>query len=1005
MSSLDRIELHLGRLARRQRGLLLLRAGLQLEVVLVVAVLVPAVLLSVGLESGVAFAAGAVLGLAGGALVLRPVVKRWGPTGTLAAQARCVEALEPGLEQRLATVVGRAPVLRTATPPPLLVRAADRAWALAEPVTPAQVHPTAPLHPWGLAVGLSLLVLGLSSQVLPVGPDQLFGILMGASVAETRLADAGGEVGDERVVVGDIVLRYVFPGYTGAEPVEVRNSDGTIHAPPGTRVEISARTERVFDMAALQVDDLAPVDARLVSGRDVYAALDVDQAGVWRFVFFQGDGAFMSADFSIEVEDDTAPVVALERSPPARVPVDGRVPLSWSAQDDFGIQRVVLEVVRPDGTVEEHVLRTPLDPERGLQGGLSMTPRDLGMKPGQSAKLRIVAYDNDVMGGNKRGVSPEVEVQAEGRAGQGANLAQHMERVRDALLIVLADFLEDPGPDADSAAAVQAWVISARTRFDPVRAIQHAQWGDEGSVTFDAQVVANVEEAASKLFRFAITTWEPGSRRRITDADAAQLADLIATVVSTTETAVYALDMLVRQKGMADIAEQAEVLAREAGELAAMADDVSQGEMLARLDRLDQMLAELAAAAASLGEGGLREYVNSRTAEARNLQDDVRKAIAEGRMDDARDLMEQLAEQLRQLSEGINDQVAQQQTGDDSAQQEMEATMEELTKLEADQRALMEELQARADELGDGVAEQVAQWKELDALAGEIVKLATDAVDATADGRGWRAESVRALETSRLNLGNLKDAVQARDVERALERAYQAQRPASRAERAARMESERERPASQPRPDGLDLARGNSEQVLAKLDQLAEKLEELIREQESSSPEVEQAAQQIAGQQSQLSQRQSDLEQKVREVEQSMPLAQGDAASAMKQAGDAMGRAEDVLQQGDALGGQGHQEEAADRLKEAREHLESAQQQQQQMQQAQQQMQGQQPSGSQEGDQPPSPAPQAGLDLPLPEDFQTPEEYRRALLEGMAGEVPDEYRTLNRRYFEELVRQ
>ena len=35
----------------------------------------------------------------------------------------------------------------------------------------------------------------------------------------------------------------------------------------------------------------------------------------------------------------------------------------------------------------------------------------------------------------------------------------------------------------------------------------------------------------------------------------------------------------------------------------------------------------------------------------------------------------------------------------------------------------------------------------------------------------------------------------------------------------------------------------------------------------------------------------------------------------------------------------------------------------------------------------------------------TPEAYRRALLEGMEGEVPSEYRALKKRYYEELVNQ
>ena len=35
----------------------------------------------------------------------------------------------------------------------------------------------------------------------------------------------------------------------------------------------------------------------------------------------------------------------------------------------------------------------------------------------------------------------------------------------------------------------------------------------------------------------------------------------------------------------------------------------------------------------------------------------------------------------------------------------------------------------------------------------------------------------------------------------------------------------------------------------------------------------------------------------------------------------------------------------------------------------------------------------------------TPEAYRKALLEGMEGEVPEAYRAWKKRYYEELVQQ
>ena len=45
------------------------------------------------------------------------------------------------------------------------------------------------------------------------------------------------------------------------------------------------------------------------------------------------------------------------------------------------------------------------------------------------------------------------------------------------------------------------------------------------------------------------------------------------------------------------------------------------------------------------------------------------------------------------------------------------------------------------------------------------------------------------------------------------------------------------------------------------------------------------------------------------------------------------------------------------------------------------------------------------IEIPSPEDFRTPEDYRRALLEGMQGDVPSAYRGMKKRYYEGLVKQ
>ena len=86
-----------------------------------------------------------------------------------------------------------------------------------------------------------------------------------------------------------------------------------------------------------------------------------------------------------------------------------------------------------------------------------MTPSSLGISPGESVTLRVVAYDNDRLEGSKRGVSPEVEVKVVGPKGYGQMLTAHYKRLRDALVDSLAAFLVEPVPPTRSTEGMVAW--------------------------------------------------------------------------------------------------------------------------------------------------------------------------------------------------------------------------------------------------------------------------------------------------------------------------------------------------------------------------------------------------------------------------------------------------------------------------------------------------------------------------------------------------------------------
>ena len=117
-----------------------------------------------------------------------------------------------------------------------------------------------------------------------------------------------------------------------------------------------------------------------------------------------------------------------------------------------------------------------------------------------------------------------------------------------------------------------------------------------------------------------------------------------------------------------------------------------------------------------------------------------------------------------------------------------------------------------------------------------------------------------------------------------------------------------------------------------------------------------------------------------------------------------MDNASESLQRGEAMAGEGHQREAKRMLDKTKQSLEQAAKRQQQMQQQMQRMEGEGEGGKPQTGETPS-NPMAQPEIPAPESFKTPEAYRRALLEGMAEDVPEEFQALKKRFYEELVRQ
>ncbi|MDP2308860.1 MAG: DUF4175 family protein [Pseudomonadota bacterium] len=997
--SLARIQASLRGLARREQRNLLLQAGLAAFAAwcLAWAGLAAAVSYDVASRSAApAWIGGLVLaGVIAGAWPLR----RLRAARDARLQALRVEALRPELKGALLTVLDRE--ARPRGSPSLLARLAVRAAATVDAVAPAAVHPIRTVRRVSLLAVLAALVIALAGALLPRGPLEALAALRAPIVAP--IAEVPTVADGPRALLGDITLRYLYPTYTGREPFEVPNSNGEVHAPPGTRVEVRARTGEAYEQAALVVYEGVPTPVELVNGRDIRAAFTVEGAGAWRLTF----GALPSPDYPIVPDPDLPPDVSVQsRQRVLSLALDESLALQWTARDDFGLARVVVEVDE-NGKKREVSVRVPIDVPRELGGSLALTPKELGLSAGSKAKLRIAGWDNDAVSGSKAGYSTVIEVEVLGPRGRADRQSKYRKLLRDALVLVLADYVLDPAPAVMIGADAPTWATSAGTRYDRFDQLVQEAWGGAETDTFDTTLLRVLREDRRGLLSFANGL---GTATRIGERDLAMFVSLQDKHVGTLENAILMLDQVIRAAALANLEQLVVQAAKEAQELKEDFQTLDKLSALARLDQLERLYQQLAREAAKLDEGQLREFVNDRSEQVDSLMDEIRKAIREGRMDDAKELMDRLAATMKEMADQVEGMQEQREKSGDELQKAMEQVKNELAKLEQDQKELREQTEAAREKHGDDMKEAVDAWKEIEQLSGTIVEQ-LGKLDPTLEpfkASSWSGGS--ALGEVQADASGLHDSARARDLQTALLRADQLYGQLRMLGSRVISSQRRQKGANDSAGGPLAAASRAIDAQQKNVQRVRELLEQMADRQAQTSPALQRELQQMAEQQQSLSERAEQTADRAGKVAENLPMDAPGLSEGAKRGAEQAQRAAQAMRDGEPMPAEGGQRAAEDGFREAQDALDEASRNLQQMQQASrgkgkgEEKQGEEGEGGEKSGEGQDVLGQ-DMALPAPEAFRTPEEYRRALLQGMEGDVPEEYKTLNRRYYEELVRQ
>ena len=516
-------------------------------------------------------------------------------------------------------------------------------------------------------------------------------------------------------------LHYQYPAYSQL-PDRIEEESGDIQGLPGTRVALEVTANKPLSKAALVLDDTLSLAAQL-DGATARIALQIERTGAYHIDLVDRKGATNRDPirYAIQVREDQKPVVAI--TDPGRdsdLPEALKVLLKAEASDDFSVEEIAL-VYRVNNSPEQR-RALPINPQREVLVSHIWDLSAANLLPEDRIYYHLEALDNNQVAGPQKGQSRQYvlrfpslyelyseadqaqeeqlssleELAAEGQAHQ-----EYIERVRRELLKSEELSWEQKkelestlAAEAERARAVEELAAELEKTIDSMQ--------DEG--TGSEELLDKLDHIRELMGDIATPEMQQALaelQKAATDPDPQALADALKRFNEDQQAFQQRLDRTIAlleqvrtEQQLRAIVEQAAELARRQSQInreladgqSGLRQQLQEGSLQRDTERLAEQLQELSDSTAEQNPA-LSEQL------AHRAEDIANKALSER--------MRQMVRQMRAKSPG-----AAQQTGQ---------------ALAADLDALAEDLQQMQDEYLAGEKDQLS--RELRRATRDLVQL------------------------------------------------------------------------------------------------------------------------------------------------------------------------------------------------------------------------------------------------------------------------------------------
>lgn len=890
---------------------------------------------------------------------------------------------------------------------------------------------------WGFfiaAFALALALAGLAS----FKPDALKNSLFAIQQVFSREAPAMLDRREPQL--GAFQIHYRYPAYAERSERSLISADGRVFALAGTEVELRTQTPLAVEKASLLIEygQSGRVDTELevrVSHQQLSTRFVLSRAGRFRLrlttlsgeVYEQREGQAM------ELEPDKAPELQLivPSQSPMEVNLKDRLRLVYQAQDDFrlGPISVAWRVLGSPREGRELIDRDAIG-ERSYQGEAELVLSKLPLKPGDRVAYTVEVTDNDTVSGPKIGASTTMELRIYSERAHHRSVMEIQDKALGELIELLGDQLERPELSlrdtkaytkamedeeailrrADTAEAFMARAYEAILK-DPLGQVQIATAFDKAR----NQLIRDRLSQSQAVFRTLRFTQR---RRRVSAKHHQALEEARKDWIAHLETSLVYLSDLMSEQRMLDaeslsreLRKQQEALRQALLAYQAAPTEAQRALLSETIQKIRDQIREISQELSQLRASIPPDFVNAEAlspADPTNLNA-MEQLIEDGDLEGAMQALDQMlsdTERMIQELQGGRSELGSREYSE--VQAKAQKIQEDLGQLQTEQRALARRTEGISKKQIERMQSQMTHLESFVKSQVERVKKAKDALDA-ADNRE-RVVQPSELERSKRRLDDALRALEAEDFGASQDVLSEA------AEIMAALEAEanwkREQAENYGDAHGLKADSEKLQTALRTAKEAVSEAQAKIQEKtprpgKMLSPGEQNELKAMQKEQMKLKSRAEALGKALLELNDMLPVVGPKASSAIQEAQKAMQGARDRLKEGNAPGGLKFQRGALDELQRLQTALGERSGQPQQGKGGKSGIMmpfGQNEGSGQRGGGRASRSSYQRVEIPKPEGFQTPDAFRKDILEAARQGTVKSYEEAVRRYYEELVR-